>query len=101
MSQSEINTVPTLDGSNYKAWAMVMKAYLMSKTCWRVIRDTRPTGTAATEGAIKDWRSANAGQPVAKKISAVKRKGGNPSFSQQQQLPAQAQMHMQRQQAAQ
>ena len=66
MSNSLQTLVPVLDGSNYRRWAELMKAYLQSMGSWIIIE--RPTGieppTPATDGSnrvdVIEWSQQEA-----------------------------------------
>ena len=66
MSNSLQTLVPVLDGSNYRRWAELMKAYLQSMGSWIIIE--RPTGLAppvpATDGSnradVIEWSQQEA-----------------------------------------
>ena len=66
MSNSLQTLVPVLDGSNYRRWAELMKAYLQSMGLWIIIEC--PTGlappTPATDGSnradVIEWSQQEA-----------------------------------------
>ena len=66
MSNSLQTLVPVLDGSNYRRWAELMKAYLQSMGSWIIIE--RPTGleppVPATDGSnrgdVIEWSQQEA-----------------------------------------
>ena len=64
MSNALMTTVPSLDGTNYRQWALLMEAYLQSQGQWTACTNGKPTLVTAADSSnnqakLDEWDENN------------------------------------------